>query len=189
MSWACRPSWTTTPTWARWAKAVSARGAATRRCFYMTLSTGIGGGICYDGENLRGADCWAGEIGHLSDPAGRSRVPVRLRAAASSACAAASWLERDYGKQRQGAAARPGFRRALRGGSRAGSEGVYHDVEPGADRDRRRYQQGRRARSSVRCARNWAARSPTGRARAWTWFRPRWVTIACSTARSRWPEH
>src|SRR3954465_15364644 len=27
--------------------------------FYMTLSTGIGGGILLDGKNLRGADGWA----------------------------------------------------------------------------------------------------------------------------------
>lgn len=34
--------------------------------FYMTLSTGIGGGICEDGRIWRGADSYGGEIGHLS---------------------------------------------------------------------------------------------------------------------------
>jgi glucokinase len=34
--------------------------------FYMTLSTGIGGGIVAGGEVYRGADSWAGEIGHLT---------------------------------------------------------------------------------------------------------------------------
>jgi glucokinase len=32
----------------------------------MTLSTGIGGGIYSDGKIWRGADGWAGEIGHLT---------------------------------------------------------------------------------------------------------------------------
>jgi glucokinase len=34
--------------------------------FYMTLSTGIGGGIVAGGSVYRGADSWAGEIGHLT---------------------------------------------------------------------------------------------------------------------------
>src|SRR5579863_8951063 len=40
--------------------------------FYITLSTGIGGGIVLeDGRVYRGADSYAGEIGHIGiDPAG-----------------------------------------------------------------------------------------------------------------------
>jgi glucokinase len=34
--------------------------------FYMTLSTGIGGGIYENGRVWRGADSYAGEIGHLT---------------------------------------------------------------------------------------------------------------------------
>jgi glucokinase len=34
--------------------------------FYMTLSTGIGGGIVSGGKVYRGADSYAGEIGHLT---------------------------------------------------------------------------------------------------------------------------
>jgi glucokinase len=34
--------------------------------FYMTLSTGIGGGIVHHGSVYRGADSYAGEIGHLT---------------------------------------------------------------------------------------------------------------------------
>ena len=34
--------------------------------FYMTLSTGIGGGIVHKGGVYRGADSYAGEIGHLT---------------------------------------------------------------------------------------------------------------------------
>src|ERR1700676_5012751 len=42
-------------------------GRGTLPLFYMTLSTGIGGGIVLnDGSLYRGADSWAGEIGHLT---------------------------------------------------------------------------------------------------------------------------
>ena len=55
--------------------------------FYMTLSTGIGGGIVHDGCVYRGADSYAGEIGHLTirpmDPSA-----FAAPAAASSGCAA-----------------------------------------------------------------------------------------------------
>ena len=43
-------------------------GAAigVRDCVYVTVSTGIGGGIVADGRLLRGADGLAGELGHLT---------------------------------------------------------------------------------------------------------------------------
>src|SRR4051812_44445199 len=41
-------------------------GAGFDKLFYMTLSTGIGGGILVDGGIYRGADFYAGEIGHLT---------------------------------------------------------------------------------------------------------------------------
>jgi glucokinase len=41
-------------------------GRGTRSMFYVTLSTGIGGGIVLDGRVLRGKDCLAGELGHIS---------------------------------------------------------------------------------------------------------------------------
>jgi glucokinase len=34
--------------------------------FYMTLSTGIGGGIVWQGKSYRGADSYGGELGHLT---------------------------------------------------------------------------------------------------------------------------
>ena len=55
---------------------------AGQRCsplFYMTVSTGIGGGILIDGKVLRGPDSWAGEIGHLNVRARRSLLPLRLK--------------------------------------------------------------------------------------------------------------
>ena len=60
------PSWITTRTWARWASCILAPGKAASPLVYMTLSTGVGGGIVIDGQVLRGPDSWAGEIGHLN---------------------------------------------------------------------------------------------------------------------------
>ena len=37
-----------------------------RDCVYVTVSTGIGGGVVADGRLLRGADGMAGELGHLT---------------------------------------------------------------------------------------------------------------------------
>ena len=40
-------------------------GRGTRSMFYVTLSTGIGGGFVTEGKVLRGKDTLAGEVGHL----------------------------------------------------------------------------------------------------------------------------
>jgi glucokinase len=65
--------------------------------FYMTLSTGIGGGIYDSGRVLRGADSYAGEIGHICI---RPNGPECLCGA--SGCferlCSGLWLQRDYGK-------------------------------------------------------------------------------------------
>lgn len=46
-------------------------GQGTKNLFYVTVSTGIGGGIVIDGKIYRGADDLAGEIGHMTlDPNG-----------------------------------------------------------------------------------------------------------------------
>jgi len=46
-------------------------GRGTRYLLYVTVSTGIGGGILIDGEIYHGADDLAGEIGHMTiDPNG-----------------------------------------------------------------------------------------------------------------------
>lgn len=65
--------------------------------FYMTLSTGIGGGILVDGRVLRGADSYGGEIGHINIvPDG----PACL--CGSNGCyermCCGLWMEKDYGK-------------------------------------------------------------------------------------------
>lgn len=76
--------------------------------FYMTLSTGIGGGIVAGGRVLRGADSYAGEIGHTTI---RPDGPVCL-------CGARGCLERlcagihmpgDYGREAAELMLDPGF--------------------------------------------------------------------------------
>lgn len=65
--------------------------------FYMTLSTGIGGGIYQEGRVWRGADSYAGEIGHINI---RPDGPACL--CGSNGCyermCCGLWLERDYGR-------------------------------------------------------------------------------------------
>jgi glucokinase len=65
--------------------------------FYMTLSTGIGGGIVTNGQIHRGADSYAGEIGHLNiEPDGPDCL-CGSRGCYERMCCGL-WLERDYGK-------------------------------------------------------------------------------------------
>ncbi len=76
--------------------------------FYMTLSTGIGGGILIDGRVQRGADSWAGEIGHVNV---RPHGPACL--CGSNGClermCCGLWLERDYGAPASELMLRPEF--------------------------------------------------------------------------------
>jgi glucokinase len=63
--------------------------------FYMTLSTGIGGGIYADGRVWRGADSYAGEIGHLNiQPDGPPCLCGSNGCLERMCCGL--WLERDY---------------------------------------------------------------------------------------------
>jgi glucokinase len=72
-------------------------GRDVRPLLYMTLSTGIGGGILTNVGVFRGADSYAGEIGHLNV---RPDGPECL--CGSNGClermCCGLWLERDYGR-------------------------------------------------------------------------------------------
>ena len=58
-------------TCAGWAERVCGAAAGTNHALLVTLGTGIGGGIISDGRLLRGANGFAGEIGHVVvDPNG-----------------------------------------------------------------------------------------------------------------------
>lgn len=76
--------------------------------FYMTLSTGIGGGILTGGDVYRGADSYAGEIGHLNI---RPDGPPCL--CGSNGCfermCCGLWLERDHGQPAKDLLTNPEF--------------------------------------------------------------------------------
>jgi glucokinase len=65
--------------------------------FYMTLSTGIGGGIYEDGRVWRGADSYGGEIGHLTIHPDGPDCLCGARGCFERMCCGL-WLERDHGK-------------------------------------------------------------------------------------------
>ena len=64
--------------------------------FYMTLSTGIGGGIYQDGKVWRGADSYGGEIGHLTTRPDGPECLCGARGCFERMCGGL-WLERDHG--------------------------------------------------------------------------------------------
>jgi len=76
--------------------------------FYMTLSTGIGGGIYHRGEIWRGADGWAGEIGHLSIRPDGPECLCKASGCFERMCCGL-WLERDYGKSAKELLCDPSF--------------------------------------------------------------------------------
>jgi glucokinase len=76
--------------------------------FYMTVSTGIGGGILIDSQILRGPDSWAGEIGHLNVfPDGPPCLCGSNGCLERMCCGL--WLERDNGESAEALLRRPEF--------------------------------------------------------------------------------
>ncbi|SPF52593.1 ROK family protein (putative glucokinase) [Candidatus Sulfopaludibacter sp. SbA4] len=65
--------------------------------FYMTLSTGIGGGIYDNGRVWRGSDSYGGEIGHLTIRPDGPECLCGARGCYERMCSGL-WLERDYGR-------------------------------------------------------------------------------------------
>lgn len=65
--------------------------------FYMTLSTGIGGGILINGHVLRGPDSYAGEIGHINIVPDGPECLCGWHGCLERMCCGL-WLARDYGK-------------------------------------------------------------------------------------------
>jgi glucokinase len=69
-----------------------------RPLFYLTLSTGIGGGIVLnDARVYRGADSWAGEIGHVTIQPDGAECLCGARGCLERLCSGL-WLERDLGQ-------------------------------------------------------------------------------------------
>jgi glucokinase len=65
--------------------------------FYMTISTGIGGGLISNGTVYRGADSYAGELGHLTIRPDGPECLCGANGCLERMCCGL-WLERDYGR-------------------------------------------------------------------------------------------
>ncbi len=66
--------------------------------FYMTVSTGVGGGLIHAGGSVyRGANSWAGEIGHMTIRPDGPDCLCGARGCLERMCCGL-WLERDHGK-------------------------------------------------------------------------------------------
>jgi glucokinase len=78
-------------------EAIYGAGRGASPIFYMTLSTGIGGGIWDNGGVWRGADSFAGEIGHLTIRPNGPECLCGARGCFERMCSGL-WLERDHGK-------------------------------------------------------------------------------------------
>jgi glucokinase len=78
-------------------EAIHGAGAGYESVFYMTISTGIGGGILIGGDIYRGADSYAGEIGHLTIRPEGPECLCGARGCLERMCCGL-WLERDHGR-------------------------------------------------------------------------------------------
>jgi glucokinase len=76
--------------------------------FYMTLSTGIGGGIVINGKAVRGADSFAGEIGHLTIRPDGPQCLCGARGCLERMCSGL-WLEKDFGSPAEALMRNPEF--------------------------------------------------------------------------------
>ena len=78
-------------------EALFGAGSGCSPLFYMTLSTGIGGGIWEDGRIWRGADSYGGEIGHLTVRPDGPECLCGARGCLERLCCGL-WLQRDHGR-------------------------------------------------------------------------------------------
>ena len=112
-------------------------GRGCRPLFYMTLSTGIGGGILTEDGVLRGADSYAGEIGHMTIRPGGPECLCGAFGCFERICGGMG-LERDHGRPAEALLRDP----LLRDRSGLGSEGCHHDPESCQTGDRGGHRQG-----------------------------------------------
>ena len=89
-------------------EAVHGAGRGLRPLFYMTLSTGIGGGLITEQGIYRGADSYAGELGHLTVRPGGPHCLCGARGCLERICCGL-WLERDHGRSAKDLLTEPAF--------------------------------------------------------------------------------
>lgn len=75
---------------------------------YLTLSTGIGGGILVNGSILHGPDSFAGEIGHITLIPDGPQCLCGARGCLERMCSGL-WLEHDYGRPARDLLQNPDF--------------------------------------------------------------------------------
>jgi glucokinase len=97
--------------------------------FYMTLSTGIGGGILTAGRVLRGADSYAGEVGHTVIRPGGPECLCGAHGCFERMCCGL-WLERDHGRPAHELLRDPAFVRAYVADLTAGLKTVLMLLNP-----------------------------------------------------------
>ena len=78
-------------------EALYGAGRGYRPLFYLTLSTGIGGGLVSSDTVYRGADSYAGEIGHLTIRPAGPECMCGSHGCLERMCSGL-WLERDHGR-------------------------------------------------------------------------------------------
>jgi glucokinase len=76
---------------------VHGAGRGFRPMFYMTLSTGIGGGILTEKGVYRGADSYAGELGHMNIVPDGPECLCGSNGCFERMCCGL-WMEKDYGR-------------------------------------------------------------------------------------------
>jgi glucokinase len=89
-------------------EALFGAGRGCAPLFYMTLSTGIGGGIWDGGRVWRGADSYGGEIGHLTIRPDGPECLCGARGCFERLCCGL-WLQRDHGRPARELMMDPGF--------------------------------------------------------------------------------
>jgi glucokinase len=89
-------------------EALYGAGKGCSPLFFMTLSTGIGGGIYDGGRIFRGADSYAGEIGHLTIRPDGPQCLCGAYGCFERMCSGLS-LQRDYGRTAKELLAQPAF--------------------------------------------------------------------------------
>ena len=83
-------------------------GVGVRPLFYMTLSTGVGGGLLLENGLFRGADSYACELGHHTVLPGGPECLCGSYGCLERMCCGL-WLERDYGKSAEELMGDPAF--------------------------------------------------------------------------------
>ncbi len=89
-------------------EAIYGAGAGFDPLFYVTLSTGIGGGFVVGGKVFRGADSFAGEIGHITVRPDGPRCFCGADGCLERMCSGI-WLENDHGRPARDLLTDPGF--------------------------------------------------------------------------------